>query len=111
MVTNRHFVKEPGVQEVRTLLTQKHEDLVDGFMDAEVKKEAASSTPTTPVKIYVRICISRNKYKLDLPKFNEDLLQWQLLWDQFYLLTFKDKSLDDIERMQHLINCMAEPKA
>lgn len=72
--------------------------------DLLAAKEAGKLLPGGDVKT-APAHVVRTKFKLDLPKFDGAVLQWNVFWEMFERL-ISSAGLSDVEKTQHLLQSM-----
>uniref|UniRef100_A0A2S2P1X6 Integrase catalytic domain-containing protein n=1 Tax=Schizaphis graminum TaxID=13262 RepID=A0A2S2P1X6_SCHGA len=97
--------------DIDLLITMEVEDLCGHIrMIAELVRLAASTTDRMPLQNGSGFAgTTMSLPKIELPKFDGDVIQWCYFRDMFRSLVHENKSISNIERYHYLISCLSGP--
>ncbi|XP_060845438.1 uncharacterized protein LOC132925023 [Rhopalosiphum padi] len=97
--------------DIDLLITMEVEELCGHIrMIAELVRLAASTTDRMPLQNGSGFAgTTMSLPKIELPKFDGDVIQWCYFRDMFRSLVHENKSISNIERYHYLISCLSGP--
>ena len=108
----QHILTTCTAEEATTLKTITNEiDKLLFDLSLSIRKRLSTGKPTTPTPTLEMSSSSVKLPKLDVPKFDGDVLHWQTFWEQFYVAIHSQADLPEAQKLAYLRQALKDGSA